>query len=194
MQSTNSEYGSPYLATCHFTSLTSLHRNIGLSHLIRVHLSPEGNELLLSNLRETLQESFHNRIYILCPQCKAPRSPPGHLRTACMCNSTEEEIQATVVEAKTDFTHKGRFWEHQQIQDRKCTTVSLLVEEWEQSFCGDIAALSFTASWSSDISPTSMRSLTAQWIRHRFQAKKGVQPSALTNVFDNWCIDRSKVQ
>lgn len=44
----------------------------------------------------------------------------------------------------------------------------------------DIAALSFTTDiWSSDVSPTSMPSLTAQWI-NRFQATKGC--ASLTRV------------
>ncbi|XP_067271193.1 uncharacterized protein [Pseudorasbora parva] len=65
---------------------------------------------------------FHSsRMYFLCPHCKkAPRTLPGHLRTACLCDRTEAEIQATVIEAKkelSEFSHKGRFWEYQQIRD-----------------------------------------------------------------------------
>ncbi|XP_051743312.1 uncharacterized protein LOC127508880 isoform X2 [Ctenopharyngodon idella] len=65
--------------------------------------------------------SFHSRIYFLCPHCKkAPRSLPGHLRTACMRDRAEAEVRATVIEAKkemSEFTHRGRFWEYQRIQD-----------------------------------------------------------------------------
>ncbi|XP_073718457.1 zinc finger BED domain-containing protein 4 [Misgurnus anguillicaudatus] len=72
----------------------------------------------------------------------------------------------------------------------------------------DIAALSFTTDiWSSDVSPTSMLSLTAQWIDTDFKLQKIVLHSqefrgshtavaiseAFANMFDNWRIDRSKV-
>ncbi|KAL1277085.1 hypothetical protein QQF64_023758 [Cirrhinus molitorella] len=72
----------------------------------------------------------------------------------------------------------------------------------------DIAALSFTTDiWSSDVSPTSMLSLTAQWIDTDFKLQKIVLHSqefrgshtavaiseAFANMFDTWRIDRSKV-
>ncbi|XP_067300896.1 zinc finger BED domain-containing protein 4-like [Pseudorasbora parva] len=72
----------------------------------------------------------------------------------------------------------------------------------------DIAALSFTTDiWSSDVSPTSMLSLTVQWIDTDFKLKKIVLHSqefrgshtavaiseAFANMFDTWRIDRSKV-
>ncbi|KAK7157087.1 hypothetical protein R3I94_006985 [Phoxinus phoxinus] len=64
---------------------------------------------------------YHSRIYFLCPLCrKAPRTLPGHLRTSCMEGRTEEDIQATVLQAKkemADFSHNGRFWEYQRIRE-----------------------------------------------------------------------------
>ncbi|KAK9977172.1 hypothetical protein ABG768_018993 [Culter alburnus] len=48
--------------------------------------------------------SFHRRMYFPCPHCKkAPRSLPGHLRTACMRDRSEAEIQATVIQAKKEL-------------------------------------------------------------------------------------------
>ncbi|XP_073804446.1 uncharacterized protein [Danio rerio] len=67
------------------------------------------------------KQSFHSRMFFLCPVCKkAPHSLPGHLRKVCMRNSTEAEIQAVVKEAKkelSEFCHKGRFWEFGKICD-----------------------------------------------------------------------------
>ncbi|XP_057184493.1 zinc finger BED domain-containing protein 4-like [Triplophysa rosa] len=72
----------------------------------------------------------------------------------------------------------------------------------------DITALSFTTDiWSSDVSPTSMLSLTAQWIDKDFKLRKVVLHSqefrgshtaavisnAFSKMFDTWHIDRSKV-
>ena len=72
----------------------------------------------------------------------------------------------------------------------------------------DIAAFSFTTDiWSSDVSPTSMLSLTAQWIDTEFNLQKVVLHSqefrgshtaaaisdAFAKMFDTWRIDPSKV-
>ncbi len=72
----------------------------------------------------------------------------------------------------------------------------------------DKAALSFTSDiWSSDVSPISMLSLTAQWIDTDFKLQKVVLHSqefrvsltaaaisvAFANMFDTWRIDRCKV-
>lgn len=74
--------------------------------------------------------SFHSRMYFLCPHCKkAPRSLPGHLRTVCMRDRSDAEIQATVIQAKkelAEFTHRGRFWEYQSIQDILATADPLV--------------------------------------------------------------------
>ncbi|XP_077073372.1 uncharacterized protein LOC143724280 [Siphateles boraxobius] len=58
------------------------------------------------------------RITVECTS-SAPHSLPGHLRTLCMQDSSEEDIQATVLQAKkelAEFSHTGRFWEYQRIQ------------------------------------------------------------------------------
>ena len=72
----------------------------------------------------------------------------------------------------------------------------------------DIATFSFTTDiWSSDVSPTSMLSLTAQWIDTEFNLQKFVLHSqefrgshtaaaisdAFAKMFDTWPIDPSKV-
>ncbi|KAK9977002.1 hypothetical protein ABG768_018823 [Culter alburnus] len=82
--------------------------------------------------------SFHSRMYFLCPHCKkAPRSLPGHLRTVCMRDCSDAEIQATVIQAKkelSELTHRGRFWEYQSIQDILATADPLvrLLEEMQK--------------------------------------------------------------
>ncbi|RXN15512.1 zinc finger BED domain-containing 4-like protein [Labeo rohita] len=72
----------------------------------------------------------------------------------------------------------------------------------------DISALSFTTDiWSSDVSPTSMLSLTAQWINAEFKLQNillhaqefvgshtaAAISDALANMFETWNIDKSKV-
>ncbi|ROL48809.1 hypothetical protein DPX16_23468 [Anabarilius grahami] len=77
-------------------------------------------------------------MYFLCPHCKkAPRSLPGHLRTVCMRDRSDAEIQATVIQAKkelAEFTHRGRFWEYQSIKDILATADPLarLLEEMQK--------------------------------------------------------------
>ncbi|XP_048849254.1 zinc finger BED domain-containing protein 4-like [Brienomyrus brachyistius] len=77
-----------------------------------------------------------------------------------------------------------------------------------EHIAAEISAISFTTDiWSSDVSLTSMLSLTAQWIDADFQLQKILLHSqefrgshtaaaisdAFANMFDTWHIDRSKV-
>ncbi len=77
-----------------------------------------------------------------------------------------------------------------------------------EHIAADISAISFTTDiWSSDVSITSMLSLTAQWIDADFQLQKILLHSqefrgshtaaaisdAFANMFDTWHIDQSKV-
>ncbi len=77
-----------------------------------------------------------------------------------------------------------------------------------EHIAADISAISFTTDiWSSDVSITSMLSLTAQWIDADFQLQnillhsqefRGSQTAAaisdaFANMFDTWHIDQSKV-
>ncbi|XP_073729781.1 uncharacterized protein [Misgurnus anguillicaudatus] len=81
---------------------------------------------------------YHSRIYFLCPICrKAPRTLPGHLRTVCMQGRTEEDIQATVLQAKkemAEFSHNGRFWDYHRILEifGAANPLASLLEEMEK--------------------------------------------------------------
>ena len=72
----------------------------------------------------------------------------------------------------------------------------------------DLPYISFTTDiWSSDVSPTSMLSMTAQWVDENFQLKrvvlqcqefKGSHTSAaikdaFSSMFERWGIDRTRV-
>ena len=73
----------------------------------------------------------------------------------------------------------------------------------------NVSSISFTSDiWSSDVSPMSMLSLTAQWINADFQLCKAVlhsqefsgsrtaaaQATAFDNMFETWHIPKEKVR